>query len=93
MAYARVATFEGGDRSEVDELVRQIREGDPPEGLPATEVIILFDGTSKVQAITFFDSEEDYRRGDEILSGLNPPVGQGKRTSLEKYEVALRRSG
>jgi hypothetical protein len=92
MAYARLATFEGVEQSGVDELVRQIREGDPPEGLPATEVIILFDGASKLQAITFFDSEEDYRRGDEVLSGLNPAVREGKRTSLEKYEVALRRS-
>jgi hypothetical protein len=92
MAYARIATFEGADRSGVDELVGQIRDGDPPEGLPATEVTVLFDGASKVQVITLFDSEEDYRRGDEVLSGLNPAVGGGKRTSLEKYEVALRRS-
>jgi hypothetical protein len=92
MAYARIATFEGVEQGGVDELVRQIREGDRPEGLPATEVIVLFDGSSKLQAVTFFDSEEDYRRGDETLSGLNPAVGGGKRTSLEKYEVALRRS-
>jgi hypothetical protein len=35
--FARVATFEGGDPSKIDEMVEQMEgEGGAPEGVPAT---------------------------------------------------------
>jgi hypothetical protein len=91
--YARVATFDGVDESRLEELTREIREGDPPEGLPASEVIVLFDRDGgKVTSIVFFDSEDDYRQGDETLSAMSPPEGFGTRSSVTKQEVAVRRS-
>jgi hypothetical protein len=92
MAYARVATFQNVPQQALDEITREIREGERPEGLPATEVIVLADRESgKLQAITFFDSEDDYRQGDEALRALNPPGNIGS-ASIEKFEVAVRRS-
>jgi hypothetical protein len=92
MAYARVATFENVPQEALEEITTQIRDGERPEGLPATEVIVLADREGgKMQAITFFDSEEDYRRGDETLRGMSPPGAMGS-ASVAKYEVAVKRS-
>ena len=38
--------------------------------------------------MTFFDSEEDLRRGDAALNEMNPEDG-ARRTSVEFYEVAI----
>ena len=92
MAYARVATFQNVPPEALDEITKEIREAELPEGLPATEVIVLADREGgKLQAITFFDSEDDYRQGDQTLRAMNPPSGMGS-ASIEKYEVAVRRS-
>jgi hypothetical protein len=92
MGYARVATFENVPEEALDEITKEIRDGERPEGLPATEVIVLADREGgKMQAITFFDSEEDYRQGDETLRAMNPPGAMGA-ASVAKYEVAVRRS-
>jgi hypothetical protein len=40
--------------------------------------------------ILFFDSEEDYRRGDEVLSAMPAGDTPGQRTGVAKYEVAMR---
>ena len=38
--------------------------------------------------LTFFDTEEDSRRGDEALNAMTP-AGSGQRMSVEMYEVDL----
>jgi len=41
-------------------------------------------------AVTFFETEDDLRAGDEVLNAMTPPVqGAGRRTSVEVYEVAV----
>jgi hypothetical protein len=92
MAYARVATFENVPQQALEEITSQIRDGERPENLPATEILVLADREGgKMQAITFFDSEEDYRQGDETLRAMSPPGAMGA-ASIAKYEVAVRRS-
>jgi hypothetical protein len=92
MAYTRVATFDNVPKEALAEITKEIRDGEKPEGLPATEVIVLADREGgKLQAITFFDSEDDYRQGDQTLKAMSPPSGMGS-ASIEKYEVAVRRS-
>jgi hypothetical protein len=92
MAYARVASFENVPQEALEEITSQIRDGERPENLPATEIIVLADREGgKMQAITFFDSEDDYRQGDEALRAMSPPGGMGS-ASVAKYEVAVRRS-
>ena len=40
--------------------------------------------------VSLFETEEDLRRGDEVLNSMNPPEeGIGRRTSVEMYEVAV----
>jgi hypothetical protein len=40
--------------------------------------------------ILFFDSEDDYQRGDEVLSAMPADDTPGTRTSVAKYDVAVR---
>jgi hypothetical protein len=43
-------------------------------------------------ALVFFETEEDYRQGDETLSAMPASETPGKRTSVTKYDVAIRRT-
>ena len=43
MALARVVTFEGINTDRIEEMKREMQDGDPPEGLNATEVVVLYD--------------------------------------------------
>jgi hypothetical protein len=93
VAYARVVSFEGVEQSRMDELKQQIEQDERPEGIPATEIVVLYDREGgKSLAIVFFDSEEDYRTGDETLNAMDPSGTPGRRTSVDKYEVLVKRS-
>ena len=91
--YARVATFKGGDGAKAAAEISARNEGGPPPGLPAKKLLILNDAEGqKALAIAFFESEEDYRQGDETLNSMSPPSGDGsmgERAGVEKFEVVL----
>ena len=44
----------------------------------------------KSLAILFFDTEEDYRTGDEILNAIPAGDTPGQRASVTRYDVAVR---
>ncbi len=93
MAYARAVTFEGVDRNRIDQLKQQIESDERPVDIPASEIVLLYDADAeKSLVIVFFETEDDYRRGDETLSAMDPGDTPGRRTSVTKYEVAVRRS-
>jgi hypothetical protein len=93
MALARVVTFEKIDKDRMAQLQRELQEGERPPEIPATEVIVLHDPEGdRSLAIVFFDSEEDYKRGDEALNAMPAGDTPGRRTSVAKYDVAVRRS-
>ena len=91
MALARVVSFEGVSTERMEELAREMREGDRPEDLPATEVVVLHDPEAeKSLVILFFATEDDYRRGDAVLSAMPADDTPGRRTSVTKYDVPIR---
>jgi hypothetical protein len=91
MAVARVVTFEGVTKDRMDEMDREMREGQPPEGFPSAEMIVLNDAEAeKSLVIVMFETDDDYRRGDEILSAMPAGDTPGKRTSVTKYDVGTR---
>ena len=93
MALARVVTFEGVGKERMDQMGREMQEGSPPEGLNPTEVVVLHDADAeKSLVIVFFENEEDYNRGDEILSSMPAGDTPGRRTSVTKYDVAIRQT-
>lgn len=93
MALARVVSFEGVTSDRMANLKNEIESGNPPEGMPSAELMILHDPEGEQSlAIVVFENEEDYRKGDEILSSMPGPDTPGQRTSVSKYEVAVRSS-
>ena len=91
MALARVVAFEGVDSERIEQMRQEMEQGERPEEIPATEVIVLHDpDTSKSLAIVFFDNEEDYAKGDAALNAMPATDTPGQRTSVTKYDVAIR---
>jgi len=74
-------------------MKREIGEGERPEEIPASEIVILHDPESeKALAILFFDNDEDYKRGDAALDAMPAGDTPGRRTSVTRYDVAIRRT-
>jgi hypothetical protein len=93
MALARVVTFDKVDADRIAEVRRQIDEGERPDGIPATEIVILHDpDAEKSIAIVFFENDADYAVGDATLSAMPSLDTPGQRTSVTKYDVAIRRT-
>lgn len=91
MALARVVMFDGVTRDRIQEMQSEMQDSQPPEGVPAKEIILLHDpDAEKSVVLLFFDSEEDYRRGDETLGAMPAGDTPGQRTGVAKYEVAMR---
>lgn len=91
MAFARVVTFEGVGKDRVEEMKREMEEGGSPVDFPATEVVVLHDADAERSLVLiYFDTEDDYRRGDEVLNAMPAGDTPGRRASVEKYEVAIR---
>ena len=91
MGLARVVSFEGVSTDRMEQMRRRMREHEPPEGLAATEIVVLHDPDSeKSLVILFFETEEDYRRGDEVLNAMPADDTPGRRTSVTRYDVATR---
>jgi hypothetical protein len=92
MPLARVVSFDGVSKDRMDELSREV-EGGPPEGLPAKEVVVLHDAEAeKSLVIIFFESEDDYQRGEEMLNAMPADDTPGQRSAVTRYEVAARMS-
>jgi hypothetical protein len=91
MAVARVVMFDGVSTQRMDELKQEMEEGGRPDEVPATEIVVLHDpDAERSVVILFFDSEDDYTRGDEALNAMPAGDTPGQRASVTKYEVASR---
>ena len=98
--HARIARFEGGDASRMDEVIDGTRKmidanfDSPPEGLEGAKAIWMLVDRENARGIgiTLFENEEDLRRGDQALNAMSPAVEAGQsRASVEIYEVAHHR--
>ena len=91
MALARVVTFDGVTRDRMKEMRSEMQDAQPPEGVPAKEIIVLHDADAeKSVVLLFFDSDEDYQRGDEALNAMPAGDTPGQRSGVAKYDVAMR---
>ena len=91
MGLARVVSFDGVSKDRMEQMQREMRDEERPEGLPATEIVVLHDAESeKSLVVLFFETEDDYRRGDEVLNAMPADDTPGRRTSVMRYEVAIR---
>ena len=93
MALARVVTFENVDSNRMAELEQEMQSGTPPEGLEPQEIVVLHDPeASTSMVILFFENDDAYRRGDEVLNAMPTGDTPGRRSSVGKYDVAFRQS-
>jgi hypothetical protein len=93
MALARVVEFEGVGSDRMQQMRQEMEGGQPPEGMPPAEIIVLHDaGSEKSLVMLLLDSEEDYAKADQVLNAMDTSDTPGRRTSVKKYDVAMRRS-
>ena len=91
MPLARVVSFDGVSSERMAEMQREMEGGERPDEVPAKEVVVLHDAEAeKSLVILFFDTDEDYQRGDAALSAMPAGDTPGQRTSVAKYQVAFR---
>jgi hypothetical protein len=83
--------FDGVSKDRLAQMQSEMEGGEPPEGLNAKEIIVLHDPEAeKAMVILTFDSEGDYQQGDEILSAMPAGDTPGQRSSVTRYDVAMR---
>jgi hypothetical protein len=91
MPLARVVTFDGVSSDRMSQMQSEMESGDRPDDVPAKEIVVLHDpDAEKSLVILFFDTDEDYQRGDAALSAMPAGDTPGQRTSVTKYQVAMR---
>jgi hypothetical protein len=92
MPLARVVTFDGVSSDKMAEMQREMQDGGGrPENVPATEIVALHDPEAeKSLVILFFETDDDYKQGDEALNAMPAGDTPGQRTSVTKYQVAAR---
>ena len=94
MALARVVSFDGVSSERMAEMQREMESSDRPDDVPVKEIIVLHDpDAEKSLVLLFFDTDEDYRRGNETLDAMPASDTPGQRTSVRRYQVAFRLTG
>jgi hypothetical protein len=89
--YARVVRFTDVSPDRIQEISDEIDERDaPPEGVPATDFQLLVDDSQGTALfIGYFASEEDMKKGSEVLAAMDPGQTPGTRVSVDVCEVKL----
>jgi hypothetical protein len=91
MPLARVVTFDGVSSERMSQMQSEMEGNDRPDDVPAKEVVVLHDPEAeKSLVLVFFETDDDYQRGDEALSAMPAGDTPGQRTSVSKYQVAFR---
>jgi hypothetical protein len=91
MPVARVVSFDGVNSERMADMQREMEGSERPENVPAKEIVVLHDPEAeKSLVILFFETEADYKQGDEALNAMPAGDTPGKRASVTKYEVAFR---
>jgi hypothetical protein len=92
MAVARVVSFDGVDSERMAAMVGEMEgESGPPPEIPAKGIVVLHDvEASRALVVLFFDSEDDYAKGDAALSAMPADETPGRRASVDKYQVAFK---
>ena len=91
MPLARVVSFDGVSSDRMADMQREMEGSERPDSVPAKEIIVLHDPEAeKSLVVVFFETEDDYRRGDEALNAMPAGDTPGQRTSVAKYQVAFR---
>ena len=91
--YARAVRFTDVSSDRIAEIEQRInREEGPPEGVPSTGFQLLVDESQGTAIfVGYFASEEDMRKGAEVLEQMDPADTPGTRASVDVCEVKIER--
>jgi hypothetical protein len=89
--YARVVRFSGVNPDRIAEIQQRVSEDEgPPEGVPSTGFQLLVDESQGTAVfVGFFDTEEDMKKGAEVLEAMDPNETPGTRASVDMCEVKV----
>ena len=80
MPLARVVTFDGVDSDRMAQMRSEMEGSEGPEGVPASEIIVLHDAEGeKSLVVVFFENEADYQTGDAALNAMTTSDTPGQR--------------
>jgi hypothetical protein len=91
--YARAVRFTDVTSNRIAEIEQRInQEEGPPEGVPSTGFQLLVDESQGTALfIGYFQTEEDMRKGAEVLEAMDPAETPGTRASIDTCEVKVER--
>jgi hypothetical protein len=89
--YARVVRFTNVSPDRIKEIADRIDQEDrPPEGVPSTGFQLLADESQGTAIfVGYFATEEDMKKGAEVLEAMDPEETPGTRASVDQCEVKL----
>lgn len=89
--YARAVRFTDVNPDRIAEIQKRIDEsGGPPEGVPSTGFQLLVDESQGTALfIGYFATEDDMRKGSEVLQAMDPTDTPGTRASVDMCEVKV----
>jgi hypothetical protein len=89
--YARIVRFTDVKPERIEEIkARASDAGGPPEGVPSSGIqIVLDEAQATAVVVQLFDSEEDMRKGEEVLEQMDASETPGTRASVDRGEIAL----
>jgi hypothetical protein len=91
--FARVVRFTDVSPDRIAEIEQRINQADgPPEGVPSTGLQLLVDESQGTAVfVGYFATEEDMRKGAEVLEAMDPTETPGTRASVDSCEVKIER--
>jgi hypothetical protein len=89
--HIRVVRFTDVDPERMEQMRARIKEsGGPPPGVNSTGLQVVFDSDQRTAVvIQHFGSEEDLRKGAEVLSAMDSSDTPGTRASVDAGELWL----
>jgi hypothetical protein len=102
MALARVVTFDGVSEDRIEEMKRDMNSGGQPEGLDATEIIVLHDPEARERSRCRRGRSRRLPRWSSCLLSVNPRgradrcvtrVAAGHRMTPTSHTAAANASG
>jgi hypothetical protein len=89
--YARVVRFTDVKPDRIAEVADRIDQSEgPPEGVPSTAFQLLVDESQGTAVfVGYFATEEDMRKGAELLEAMDPSETPGTRASVDTCEVKV----
>jgi hypothetical protein len=89
--YARAVRFTDVSSDRIADIQERInQEEGPPEGVPSTGFQLLVDDSQGTALfIGYFATEEDMKKGAEVLEAMDPSDTPGTRASVDQCEVKV----